>query len=356
MKMILLFAVVLTGCSYFQVKDDFKYSDANYVRDRAEVENAFQLLKQKEYKLSAEAFENFRNMRQTSPLWMKAQLGLADSYHQLGRSDEALKSLRVIRDSSLKRNPAIAALASYQMSFIFEDLGQFDRTLAALSEAENQGRSLDPRIFKVEIPARKSIAFAKLGQTKESQAHMASALRGIDQVRTQQKNLSANWEAQAMLAMGRVSTQSQAGDNWENRIQVLNLVYPILYRVMLMSKEPESSQARQILYDQYQSLFNLIYKLDQELTQTRQKAVELEIFLQRAALYRGESNVSGLTELYKLEDDIRKKLSQLVFSGENDMPLTSDSLQRSIKLEGYRLVDPDVLDRSEIFSGKDPNL
>jgi hypothetical protein len=247
-------------------------------------------------------------------------------------------------------------MASYQMSFVFEDLGQFDRTLGALTEAENFGKNLEARIQRVEIPARKSIAFAKLGQTAESQAQMAKALRGIEQVRAEQKNLGANWEARALLAMGKVSTQSQAGDTWENRLQVLNLVYPLLYKVVLMSAEPESSQARQVLYDQYQSLFNLIYKAEEDPRKVRRMATELEIFLQRAALYRGTVSPSGALDLFRLEDGIRKRLSQLVFSNESDMPLTADSFQRSIKLEGYRLVDPDVFDRSEIFSGKDPNL
>lgn len=351
-----LVSIFFIGCSTFRGEQGFQYPESELAKDRIELELGLQSLKQKDYKKAQEILEQFRERRTTSPLLMKAHMGLADAYHQLGQSTQALGVLRLVRDTSLQRSRVLAARSSYQMSFIFEDLGQLDQAIAALNEAENIGKTLQEQIFKIEIPARKAVLFAKLGQRDEAKIFMTQALRGVESLRLQQNKRSPQQEADLLLAMGKVSTQSQAGDTWESRLQVLELIYPLLYRVILLQAEPQSSQARQMIYNQYQALFNLIHQVDIGARASRQQAMGFEVFLQKAAMYRTESAPQGAIELFQLEDDLRKRLSQLVFSNESDMPLTPDSKLRLIKLEGYRLIDPDLVEQSELRSAQDPNL
>lgn len=327
------------------------------LQDKAEIEAAFKASKDGDFKTSLEAFRTFSRKGIGNAFWLQSKLGEADALHQLGESQQALTVLQYVRDVSLSRKPEAAAQASYRMSFIFEDLGEPEKTLAALNEAETQRGYLPERISRAQIPARKAMVYAKLGERDLARQWLDRAERGLSEIRSAQKSTDLAWLAETYFQMGRVSSQSQFASSWDYRMDTLSIAYPLLYKAALQQVEPWSPQAEAAILQLYQEAFNVLFASKEKFAELRSMATKFLVVIEKTSAYRPQNINSVPTtmhRIYTLEDEMKKKLTQFIYSPETDMSLTPEAAERNSIKRFYRLIEP--LEIPKPVEGEDPNL
>ncbi|MFP5518807.1 MAG: tetratricopeptide repeat protein [Bdellovibrionia bacterium] len=361
---LVLLVVHLTSCAHLNELFTDRKSDAEKSQPSAQelafFERGEKELKERNFEEAQKTFREFYEKNPSSSLLNLAILGEADALHQLGQSQEALSRLTQLRDRSITRNPSFAALASYRMSFIYEDLGDVEKTLAALVEAESQKRHLSPLVVHAEIPARKARNYLKMGASSEARRWVEQANRGVEYLRSHYKSKNDDWLAEVYFNMGKISSQSQLDLTWEQRMESYHLAYPFLYKSVLQNVEPWSENSMQALLFIYQDMSRLLYENvpgTKKLRADRNKASLLKVELDTARRYRPlnpETAHMNLKALFKVEDTLYKTVNDIVYSGISDMELTPESEKRSTILRGYRLVNPEQ--EREALPGQDPNL
>lgn len=163
---------------------------------------AFAKLEKQDYEGGLKGFADFLRNQPTTNWTLAAQFNQARCYEALDRLKPALNLYEAIAEKA-RRAPRLQGLALLRVGVILEALGEDDRSLAALKDAERRSKSLPEEVAQTELPARLAAAYARERNFAEAERYYNLAERQLARLRAQvAKGEQPEWLPRILYAMG----------------------------------------------------------------------------------------------------------------------------------------------------------
>ncbi len=268
MKILIVFCLLLSGCSLFRTKPDVSPLPPK-ASVRAEQEKILQEadaeFEKKNYKLSLEKFESFVQKYPQSIFFAQANLGVAQSYLSLGAWEKAVTSFRTVINFTRTKQPEISAKSLYSSAYCYEMLGNDVRLLATLKDAEALSAYLPEDIRLAELPARLASVYYKLGRELQADRYFQIADRGMSQLRAQEAGkLSKAWIAKTYFQMGGLTSSQLSSENLRSHMESLAKMQVFTLKAIEENGEPWSQRALDNLRRNYMDIWNTIQSWPKE--------------------------------------------------------------------------------------------
>lgn len=301
---------------------------------------------------AATSLTNFQNFQQKNPLsvYMNfAKYGEAYSFEKTEKYKEALAVYSDLMKLSRSRWPKIYAQSLYRTSFIYENTGENVKLLAALQEAAGLEKDLPPEIVQAEIPARRSMVYAKMDQKVESEKYLAEADRGLRRV-MEQVQMNPAWLAKIYLQMGSLSLEQMGDQNISSYIKAFQTTQRYLLNSVAQNDPEWSKQAATQLVTSYNTFWGRIENFGSQTQPVDLKQKQKNQFYLYADLMKVMNEALLLKPLveqkyndqqkkiYSFLDSLESKISKTLLTQFDHMPLTEESeLLNSVQKPGQVL-------------------
>lgn len=365
MKSLLVLSIffLFCGCVSQQKRlDEIERNRMQEVQEKSEITNAEKLFQQGAFDKALIQFRSFSNTKPSSKYWAQAKLGEADVLQELGKKDEALALLRNLRDLSLKDNPPVAALASYKMSFIYEEKGDEQKTLASLLESHALSDSLPEEIALAEIPARLAVQYSRMGKHKEALQWLEKADRGLKKS-VEVLGFNREWVSKTYYQMGRVSTLQMDADNFFSTIEALRIVQVYHLKSLKLDDPRWSPRSLAALKENYSLLFGQLKKMNEDVRSSAENKTRagaaLTSLLVDAELYKPLKDVATPqteNDFYSYVDKMKNKIRIIAFKTDAGMGLTTEAKERNSLKKNLNFEDPEAYLPRAVPDSEDPNL
>lgn len=242
---------------------------------------------------SVAAAEEFEKTYPFSLKLQKARFQKAQAEEELHLYPEATETYLAIANFSKKSQPEIAALSLYRLSFVYEAIGDNQRVLTSLFDAQRMEQYLPAEISQAEIPARLAMAYMKENNAEESARWLAEADAGLKRALDVQKDRgyskreSDEWYAQTYYNMGSVTISEVNDDNVQSVIQGQRTIQKYLIKSLQYNDPVWSAKASRQLRGTYDTLWKAIQKLPEAPTYEKFKtAGEFAEVIDEALLFQ----------------------------------------------------------------------
>lgn len=163
---------------------------------------AFAKLEKQDYEGGLKGFSDFLRNQPTTNWTLAAQFNQARCLEALDRLRPALQLYEAVAEKA-RRAPRLQGLALLRVGVILEALGEDDRSLAALKDAERRTKSLPEEVAQTELPARLAAAYARARNFTEAERYYNLAERQLARLRAQvTKGEQPEWLPRILYAMG----------------------------------------------------------------------------------------------------------------------------------------------------------
>lgn len=198
-----VFSVLLISCTNSQKKAD----SAEAEQFATDFERASRALDEKNYPLAARLFDQLRASKPTSEGDFISLFNAGVAYENMRDCQQASVRYRQVVQGSVKKYPRLQALSLYNLSSVYECLGDDTKALASLLEARRLKSHLPPQMASTEMPARLAAFYAELGDRKTAMKFFDEASQGLKQVgaETADSRKFAEKIGQILFLMGRLS-------------------------------------------------------------------------------------------------------------------------------------------------------
>lgn len=219
---------------------------------------AYALFEARDYQKSAQAFERFLREQPLTNWTHAAQFNWGRSLEEQGRYREALAKYQdVIEKGAL--TPKLQGLALLRASAVFEAMGEDDRSLASLKDAERRAASLPEEVARVELPARLAAAYARERNEREAERYFLMADKGLAKLRVLAAQGATSgelpeWLPRVLYAMGQRPQVEIQWDRFEANIVPLERSQGYLLQSAELGVEPWASKAADELIGTYRAL------------------------------------------------------------------------------------------------------
>jgi tetratricopeptide (TPR) repeat protein len=219
-------------------------------------------VKTQKYQEAVDVAEDFQGRYPYSLRLQKVRFLKGQALEELDRWTEAADNYRIISEFSEKNQPEISAMSIYRLSFVYEALGDDQRVLTTLFEAQKNGKYLPTETALAEIPSRIAMVYAKENNPKEANRWLAEADKGLKKtLETRNLPLTDEWLAEIYYNMGSISTNQLSNDNIITIIQGQKAIQKYLMRSLQYGDPIWSAKAMKKLRMTYVDLWNAIYNL-----------------------------------------------------------------------------------------------
>jgi tetratricopeptide (TPR) repeat protein len=173
---------------------------------------AFAKLEKQDYEGGLKGFSDFIRTQPTTNWTLAAQFNQARCHEALDHLKSALDVYQAVAEKG-RRVPRLQGLALLRVGVILEALGEDDRSLAALKDAERRAKSLPEEIAQTELPARLAAAYARERNFSEAERYYNLAEKQLARLRAQAANgEQPEWLPRILYAMGH---RPQGEITWE---------------------------------------------------------------------------------------------------------------------------------------------
>jgi tetratricopeptide (TPR) repeat protein len=163
---------------------------------------AFAKLEKRDYEAGLKGFADFLRNQPTTNWTLAAQFNQARCYEALDQLKSALGVYQAVAEKA-RRAPRLQGLALLRVGVILEAMGEDDRSLAALKDAERRSKSLPEEIAQTELPARLAAGYARERNFAEAERYYNLAERQLARLRAQvAKGEQPEWLPRILYAMG----------------------------------------------------------------------------------------------------------------------------------------------------------
>jgi tetratricopeptide (TPR) repeat protein len=231
--------------------------------EREQVEVAEKLYRDGKSKEAEEAFALFVKNKPTSFYYYRAMMGQARAVFEQKRWTEAAAIYRVVEDGARDLHVEIAGQALFELSFCYENMGDENRVLASLLDAQKLQKNLPPEIGLAEIPARIAASYHRMGQENEAGKYLQLAQKGIVQIQIGKEPTIENkkWLAEIYFHMGQFSTRQLTEDNLQAHLDTLKMIQIFTLRCVETEASPWSGLAAADLTSNYTDVLLLIMQM-----------------------------------------------------------------------------------------------
>lgn len=359
---LVLCLILSTGCVSTSVREEQERVRFQETLDLSQLTNAQKLLDGGQFESALVSFKEFSSAKPTSKYWLRAKFGEADALEGLSRHNESIQLLRELRDLTLRENPAGSAMASYKLSFVYENIGDDSKTLASLLESYSKLDLLPDEVAYAEVPARLAVAYSKLGKTDEAMNWLARADRGLKKS-IEILGYDRSWIARTYFYMGKVSTEQLGHDNFMTTIEAQRIVQVYHLKGLHVGDPIWSLKSKQALMDSYQALLNQLRQMKYETreeSELRTKAGGALISLLKDAELYAPIEDEKRTDLEKEFFSYLKKVQDVVrvvaFKSETNMDMTEAAKERNSLRKNFNLEEPEGYVPRVAPNSEDPNI
>ena len=174
------------------------------------MEQALSLLKEKDFLKAGVTYDRLALSLKDNSAKILMLFNAGISYKSAGECEKALLRQRSALDLSLKI-PNFRARTLLELSYIYECLGKTELALLSLKDLEKNRSALPWSWNYILYPARMSIAFAQIGDTKQADKYKSISLKKIleyKQTFTKEEEMKASI-SQIFYLMGRSYVQTK---------------------------------------------------------------------------------------------------------------------------------------------------
>ncbi|MBX2988255.1 MAG: hypothetical protein KF802_10185 [Bdellovibrionaceae bacterium] len=311
--------------------------------------------------------------KKVSPTAQEDRFGKARELEDKARWGEAESEYRSIRDVTLEREPELAALSEWRLSFVAEAQGDDTKAMAHLLGAERKSSLLTEQIVRVELPARKALFLHRLGRSDEARAEVLKAEQGLQVLMSGPRPAPGTaWLAKLYFEMGQsLSTPANEG-NFIPDLRALSLSQRYLLRSISYSDPQWSAKAFGNLQGSYAAFWNLIQQVPpppgiDPMAADRQKrelqipllAEFLKVVEEGAALapVNPEKNNRWQNEFAALAADLQEKSRGILYADSESTVLTEESRRlNGVRRAGQIKPAPPTPAAPKAPTTSDPNL
>lgn len=215
---------------------------------------AFDLLEKQEYSQADELFQKLLRMNPTTNWTLAAQFNRARALEGLGRQQDALSIYRNVSEMG-KKAPRLQGLSLLRAGVLYEALGEDDKSLAALKDAERRSRFLSVEVAQTELPARLAAAYARERNFTEAERYYRVAESQLARLRAQiPADEQPEWVPRILYAMGHRPIGEVPWDRFESSLVPIERSQIYLLQSAELGISPWAERAADDLIKSYSSL------------------------------------------------------------------------------------------------------
>lgn len=215
---------------------------------------AFAKLEAGDSQAAADGFEKFLRDQPTTNWTLAAQFNRARALENLGQYGSAAKLYQETAEKARKL-PKLQGLALLRQAVVLEAMGEDDRSLAALKDAEKRADKMSPEIAQTELPARLAAAYARARNFSEADRYYTLADRQLSSLRASAlAQERPEWLPRVLYGMGHRAPGPVPWDRFEANIVPLERSQIYLLQSAEYGVEPWASQAANELIEAYVAL------------------------------------------------------------------------------------------------------
>lgn len=299
-------------------------------------EKASRALEEKDYSTAAMLFDQLRTGQPTSETDFISLFNAGVAYENLKECQTAANRYRQVIQGSYKKFPRLQAQAHFNLSGVYECLGDDTKAMSSMLEARKLKAYLPQQMVWTEMPARLASFYAAAGDRKTAMKFFDEASQGLKRVgaeNSDSKKFSRRM-AQILFLMGRLSDQDMdMKTNVKSSLKALEFQQPFLLQAVEMESDPWSKQAKDQLITSYSNVSRWMNTPNYEGKDIVQEAM-LQLRALKALRFPKESEKSN--EMFaELEGQEKKWVSYLAKAAEVNK-LTPESEKREGLKRSYK--------------------
>lgn len=215
---------------------------------------AYDKLDARDYDGAVAGFSKFLRDQPTTNWTLAAQFNWGRALEALGHYREAAHKYQETAEKG-RTVPKLQGLAMLRLAVVLEALGEDDRSLAALKDAEKRADKMAPEVAQTELPARLAAAYARARNFSEAERYFVIADRQLARLRAQVSSSGRpEWLPRILYAMGHRAAAAVQWDRFEANIIPLERSQIYLLQSAELGVEPWATQAADELIAAYVSL------------------------------------------------------------------------------------------------------
>ncbi len=215
---------------------------------------AFVKLEASDFSGAAAAFEKFLRDQPSTNWTLAAQFNWGRALEAQNQFAAAAKKYQETAEKA-RKVPKLQGLAFLRLAVVLEVLGEDDRSLAALKDAERRAAQMAQEIAQTELPARLAAAYARAGNFIEAEKYFLQADRQLARLRAQvPANERPEWLPRVLYAMGHRAPGAVAWDRFDANLIPLERSQVYLLQSAEYGVDPWATQAADELIGAYTAL------------------------------------------------------------------------------------------------------
>lgn len=262
------------------------------------------------------------------------------AYEGMGDCPKAAERFREVVRSSAGKFKRIEAQAFYRLSFMYECMGQDNKSIAALIDAKKRSADLSFAVANAEIPARLAAGYARIGNRAKALEYFALADKGLKKIIAQEEGRRQHEIlAQSLYYMGQLNpAQRRADGDPVAFLQGLSLQQPYLLQSVEMNSSPWSARAHDDINTAYDNIFK--FKIEDEKIRREFYTRAIQVCNELIRI-RSPKTDPVIDQVYARVDTTLSKLNSEMAKVAETNRLTPEAERRDgLKRQG-RLVDPE---------------
>lgn len=338
-RTLLLALVFVSACSSAKKAEEDKQEMAEEMK-RPRFEQGLKALDNNRFADAAKVFDGLLVSKPGTELDLITLYNSGAAYEGMGDCPKAAERLREVVRSSAGKFKRIEAQAFYRLSFMYECMGQDNKSIAALLDAKKRSSDLSFAVANAEIPARLAAGYARIGNRQKALEYFALADKGLKKIIAQEEGRRQHEIlAQSLFYMGQLNPAQRKGEGDPiGFLQGLSLQQPYLLQSVEMNSTPWSTKAHDDLTTAYDNIFK--FKIEDEKTRRDFYTRAIQTCNELIRI-RSPKADPAIDQVYAKVDRTLSQLNSEMAKVAESNRLTPEAQKRdSLKRQG-RLVDPE---------------
>lgn len=302
----------------------------------SEFERGSKALEDKDYPLAAQIFDQLRTGQPTSETDFIALFNAAVAYENMKECQQAAIRYRQVIQGAVKKYPRFQAQAHFNLSSVYDCLGDDTKAMSSMLEARKLKAYLPPQLVWTEMPAKLAAYYAELGDRTNAMKFFDEASQGLKRVGSENADSKKFNErmARILFLMGRLSDRDMAMQtNPVRSLKAVEFQQAFLLQSVEMDKDPWSRDAQIQILTAYRSVSRWMAKPNYEGKDVIQEAL-IQLRALKGIRFPKESERSS--EMFaQLEGEEKKWMAYLAKAAEVNR-LTPESQKRDGLKRSYK--------------------
>lgn len=335
--------IIFLGCaSKDTLKETTAHPDTSQV-DAQELERVFLLEDNSEFETKkTEYFKRHPNSRYVQYVHLLS----SKMYLKKNLLTEALSANQEVQNKTFNASKEIYYLALFESADIYEAQEKYDKSLAALVEAEKNKNYLPAKKRLFELPLKLSVAYSRLNLTELTFKYLKETQSGLNEY-LKMESLDNTALAKLYLEIGGGLNQWQSND-FSLELRKFLMTYKFLVYSMNRNDSSFSDKAQKKLKAQIQWIWNLsqtqrtspdLDRLEEEKAQFL-KMTEFSKLLNSVKMFEpleGQKKSSLQEEFFSYVEQVQEVVLEKIFAQYKYTPPTQESFRHQIFRENLTI-------------------